>query len=95
MIMCPMFPEDDLRPAPSMCDTVRYESEALRRHTARLELHRRDPVLSLLYHVEAVAAHRSDNDVSALAKLSHIADLAAEAIERKTGQPFHRNEFWP
>jgi hypothetical protein len=49
--------------------------------------------LALLCRIEAVADHRADNDVAAVAKLPAIRDLARAAIAAYTRAPFDNPLF--
>src|SRR5262249_47818117 len=68
-------------------------SYLLARHRAETALLATDRVLALLCRVEAVADHRIDNDVAAVAKLPAIRDLARAAIAAHTGTPFENPLF--
>jgi hypothetical protein len=69
------------------------KSVALARHRAEIALLQTDRVLALLCRMEAIADHRADNDVSAVAKLPTLRDLAREAIEAHTRTPFDNPLF--
>ena len=49
----------------------------------------------MLCRIEAIAHHRADNDVAAVAKLPAIRDLAREAIAAHTLAPFENPLFPP
>jgi hypothetical protein len=68
-------------------------SVALARHRAESALLKTDRVLALLCRMEAIADHRADNDVAAVAKLPALRDLAREAIEAHTRAPFDNPLF--
>ncbi len=68
-------------------------SVALARHRAETALLKTDRVLALLCRMEAIADHRADNDVAAVAKLPTLRDLAREAIEAHTSAPFDNPLF--
>jgi hypothetical protein len=68
-------------------------SYLLARHRAETALLATDRVLALLCRVEAIADHRVDNDVAAVAKLPAIRDLARAAIAAHTGVPFDNPLF--
>jgi hypothetical protein len=68
-------------------------SYLLARHRAETALLATDRVLALLCRVEAVADHRIDNDVAAVAKLPAIRDLARTAIAAHTNAPFDNPLF--
>jgi hypothetical protein len=68
-------------------------SLALARHRAETALLKTDRVLALLCRIEAIADHRADNDVAAVAKLPAIRDLAREAIGAHTRAPFDNPLF--
>jgi hypothetical protein len=68
-------------------------SVALARHRAEIALLQTDRVLALLCRMEAIADHRADNDVAAVAKLPTLRDLAREAIEAHTRTPFDNPLF--
>ena len=68
-------------------------SEVLARHRAETALLKTDRVLALLCRMEAIADHRADNDVAALAKLPTLRDLAREAIEAHTRTAFNNPLF--
>src|SRR6478735_6098056 len=73
--------------------TVTENSEVLARHRAEIALLKTDRVLALLCRMEAIADHRADNDVAALAKLPTLRDLAREAIEAHTRTAFNNPLF--
>ena len=73
--------------------TVTGNSEVLARHRAETALLKTDRVLALLCRMEAIADHRADNDVAALAKLPTLRDLAREAIEAHTRTAFNNPLF--
>jgi hypothetical protein len=73
--------------------TVTGNSDALARHRAETALLKTDRVLALLCRMEAIADHRADNDVAALAKLPTLRDLAREAIEAHTRTAFNNPLF--
>jgi hypothetical protein len=75
--------------------TVTGNSETLARHRAETALLKTDRVLALLCRMEAIADHRADNDVAALAKLPTLRDLAREAIEAHTRTAFNNPLFPP
>ena len=68
-------------------------SVALARHKAEIALLQTDRVLALLCRMEAIADHRADNNVAAVAKLPALRDLAREAIEAHTRTPFDNPLF--
>ncbi len=68
-------------------------SYVLARHRAELALLATDRVLALLCRIEAIADHRTDNDVAAVAKLPNIRDLARAAIVEHTAAPFWNRLF--
>jgi hypothetical protein len=68
-------------------------SVVLARHRAEIALLQTDRILALLCRMEAIADHRADNDVAAIAKLPALRDLAREAIEAHTGSPFNNPLF--
>lgn len=68
-------------------------SVALARHKAEIALLQTDRVLALLCRMEAIADHRADNDVAAVAKLPTLRDLARDAIEAHTQTPFDNPLF--
>jgi hypothetical protein len=68
-------------------------SFALARHRAETALLKADRVLALLCRIEAIADHRADNDVAAVAKLTTIRDLARDAIGAHTRAPFDNPLF--
>jgi hypothetical protein len=68
-------------------------SVALARHRAEIALLQTDRVLALLCRMEAIADHRADNDVAAVAKLPTLRDLAREAIAAHTRSPFNNPLF--
>jgi hypothetical protein len=68
-------------------------SFVLARHRAETALLATDRVLALLCRIEAVADHRIDNDVAAVAKLPGVRDLARAAITAHTGKPFQNPVF--
>ncbi len=68
-------------------------SFALARQRAEAALLKIDRVLALLCRIEAIADHRADNDVAAVAKLPGIRDLAREAIGAHTQAPFDNPLF--
>jgi hypothetical protein len=65
----------------------------LARHRAEVALLKTDRVLALLCRMEAIADHRADNDVAAIAKLPTLRDLAREAIEAHTRSAFDNPLF--
>lgn len=75
-------------------DALSGRSVALARHRAETALLKTDRVLALLCRMEAIADHRADNDVAAVAKLPTLRDLAREAIATHTGAPF-ANPLFP
>ena len=68
-------------------------SVVLARQRAESALLAADRVLALLCRIEAVADHRADNDVAAVAKLPAIRDLARAAIAAHTRAPFENPLF--
>jgi hypothetical protein len=68
-------------------------SYLLARHRAETALLATDRVLALLCRAEAIADHRIDNDVAAVAKLPAIRDLTRAAIVAHTGAPFENPLF--
>jgi hypothetical protein len=68
-------------------------SYLLARHRAETALLATDRVLALLCRVEAIADHRIDNDVAAVAKLPALRDLARAAIAAHTSVPFDNPLF--
>ncbi len=97
---------DDNRPRAAhqpFLDFIRYlqgdrcaldgSSFALARHRAETALLKTDRVLALLCRIEAIADHRADNDVAAIAKLPAIRDLARDAIGAHTRAPFDNPLF--
>jgi hypothetical protein len=68
-------------------------SVALARHRAETALLKTDRVLALLCRMEAIADHRADNDVAAVAKLPTLRDLAREPIEAHTRAAFDNPLF--
>lgn len=74
-------------------DAITGSSVALARHRAETALLKTDRVLALLCRIEAIADHRADNDVAAVAKLSTLRDLTREAIEAHTRAPFENPLF--
>ena len=70
-------------------------SYLLARHQAEIALLASDRVLALLCRIEAIADHRIDNDVAAIAKLPTVRDLACAAIAAHTGAPFENPLFPP
>jgi hypothetical protein len=75
-------------------DAIGGRSVALARHHAETALLKTDRVLALLCRMEAIADHRADNDVAAVAKLPTLRDLAREAIATHTRAPF-ANPLFP
>ena len=73
---------------------VTGSSEFLARHRAEAALLKTDRVLALLCRMEAIADHRADNDMAAIAKLPTLRDLARAAIETHTRAPF-ANPLFP
>jgi hypothetical protein len=73
--------------------TVTGDSLALARHRAEIALLETDRVLALLCRMEAIADHRADNDIAALAKLPTLRDLAREAIQAHTRRAFDNPLF--
>jgi hypothetical protein len=102
-----VLPHDGLRdgraPHQPFLDFVRYlqgdraaiggSSVILARHRAELSLLKTDRALALLCRIEAIADHRADNDLTAVAKLPTIRDLAREAIAAHTQAPFDNPLF--
>ena len=74
-------------------DAITGNSVALARHRAETALLKTDRVLALLCRMEAIADHRADNDVAAVAKLPTLRDLAREAIKAHTRGPFDNPLF--
>jgi hypothetical protein len=68
-------------------------SYLLARHRAESALLATDRVYALLCRIEAIADHRIDNDVAAVAKLPNIRDLARAAIAAHIGAPFENPLF--
>jgi hypothetical protein len=68
-------------------------SYLLARHRAETALLATDRVLALLCRVEAIADHRIDNDVAAVAKLPALRDLARAALPAHTSVPFDNPLF--
>jgi hypothetical protein len=68
-------------------------SVVLARQRAETALLAADRVLALLCRIEAIADHRADNDVAAVAKLPAIRDLARSAIAAYTRAPFDNPLF--
>jgi hypothetical protein len=85
---------DFVRYLPGDRDAISGRSVALARHRAETALLKTDRVLALLCRIEAIADHRADNDVAAVAKLPKLRDLAREAIETHTRAPF-ANPLFP
>src|SRR5262249_57498694 len=61
----------------------------LARHQAEIALLASDRVLALLCRIEAIADHRIDNDVAAIAKLPAVPDLPPPPIPAPIAPPFH------
>jgi hypothetical protein len=74
-------------------DAISGTSVALARHRAETALLKTDRILALLCRMEAIADHRADNDVAAIAKLPTLRDLARQAIETHTRAPFDNPLF--
>ena len=74
-------------------DAITGNSVALAWHRADTALLKTDRVLALLCRMEAIADHRADNDVAAVAKLPTLRDLARVAIEAHTRAPFDNPLF--
>ena len=74
-------------------ELLRENSEVLARHRAETALLKTDRVRALLCRMEAIADHRADNDVAAIAKLPTLRDLAREAIEAHTRRAFDNPLF--
>jgi hypothetical protein len=68
-------------------------SVVLARQRAESALLAADRVLALLCRIEAIADHRAENDVTAVAKLPAIRDLARSAIAAHTRAPFDNPLF--
>ncbi|MBV8512219.1 MAG: hypothetical protein JO289_18845 [Xanthobacteraceae bacterium] len=75
-------------------DAISGRSVAVARHRAETALLKTDRVLALLCRMEAIADHRADNDMAAIAKLPTLRDLARAAIETHTRAPF-ANPLFP
>ena len=72
---------------------VTENSLILARQRAEIAMLKTDRVLALLCRMEAIADHRADNDVAAVAKLPTLRDLAREAIEAHTRAAFDNPIF--
>lgn len=67
----------------------RTRSPVLLEHDRRADMAKVDPLLAVLYFIEAAGDRRVECDVIAPALLTDIRDRARKAISQHTGAPFH------
>jgi hypothetical protein len=77
-------------PTAEVCADVRLyqRSRAMVEHDRRTALAHNDPLLAVLYFIEAAGDRRVECDVIAPSVLTDIRDRARKAIEQQTGAPF-------
>ena len=86
-----------MTPIQEVCADLRNyganRSAVLAEHDRRAEMAQTDPLLAVLYFIEAAGDRRVECDVIAPSVLTDIRDRARTAIERHTSQPF-RNPLY-
>jgi len=77
-----------------MIENETAESITMRLWRNEYRMMKEDPMRALIFRIESVANHTSENDMSALSKLTLIRDLARELYEHRYGEPWYGNTLY-